>query len=159
MKPITNKTLLVNLLAATTMAVLPACQTPTRGVAPVYGITNPAPSNTAPLHFCSIIGLRPGKEAEYRQLRANVWPEIRTALRQANIRNYNIYIGEISGKKYLVSHFEYVGKNLRKDFALLAKNPVIRSKWAPLLDSYQVVIKGTPHGEKWLQLEQIMHID
>jgi len=141
--------------------LLTGCQTPTT-VRPVYGPTNPSPSKAAtstPRYYCSIIGLRPEKEAEYRKLHASVWPEVRAAIRKANIRDYNIYIEVLNGKKYLVSHFEYVGKDPDKDFALIAKDPTTKNKWWPLTDACQVVLRGTPSGQQWLPVEQVMHLD
>jgi len=147
------------LLVATLL--LTGCQAPS-AVKPVYGQTNPSPTRAAvsnPRYYCSIIGLRPEKEAEYRKLHANVWPEVRAAIRKANIRDYNIYIEVVSGKKYLVSHFEYVGKDPDKDFAMIAKDPTTKNKWWPLTDACQVVLKGTPTGQQWLPVEQVMHLD
>ena len=117
------------------------------------------PAATPPRYYCSIIGLRPEKEAEYRKLHACVWPEVRSAIRKANIRDFNIYIEVVNGKKYLVSHFEYVGKDPDKDFALIAKDPTTKNKWWPLTDACQVVLKGTPTGQQWLPIEQVMHLD
>ncbi len=45
-----------------------------------------------------MIGLRPEKEEEYRRLHANVWPEVRAAIRKANIRDDKIHIGVVNGK-------------------------------------------------------------
>ena len=109
--------------------------------------------------YGSVIGLRPEKDAEYRKLHASVWPEVRSAIRKANIRDYNIYIEVVNGKKYLVSHFEYVGKDPDKDFALIAKDPTTKNKWWPLTDACQIVLKGTPTGQHWLPIEQVMHLD
>ena len=148
------------ILAPVSLALLSACQVPTAAVSrPTYGLTNPAPTSSAPRTYCSIIGLRPEKEAEYRQLHANVWPEVRAAIRKAHIKNYNIYIAVIDGKKYLISHFEYVGNNPAKDFAAIAKDPTTKLKWWPLTDACQFVLKGTPSGQQWLRLERVMHVD
>ena len=144
-----------------TALLLAGCQTQP-AVKPAYGPTNPLPAKAAtstPRYYCSIIGLRPEKEAEYRKLHASVWPEVRAAIRMANIRNYNIYIETLNGKKYLVSHFEYTGTNPDDDFARIAKDPTTRNKWWPLTDACQVVLKGTPPGQHWMPAEQVMHLD
>ena len=88
-----------------------------------------------------------------------MWPEVRAAIRKANLRNFNICIQLVNGKKYLVSHFEYVGKDPDKDFALIAKDPTTNNKWWPLTDACQIVLPGTPTGEHWLPTEQVMHLD
>ncbi len=65
--------------------------------------------------FGSMIGLRPEKKAEYVRLHANCWPEILAVLKKCHIRNYSIYLGEIDGKLYLFSYFEYTGEDIAKD--------------------------------------------
>jgi L-rhamnose mutarotase len=140
---------------------LSACQTMPK-VKPVYGLTNPTPEAAAKekvKYYGSIIELRPEKEKEYRELHANVWPEVRAAIAKANIRNYNIYVTEVAGKRLLVSHFEYIGTNPDADFASIAKNLTTKNKWWPLTDACQIRLPGTPKGSQWLAIEQVMHID
>jgi L-rhamnose mutarotase len=140
---------------------LSACQTMPK-VKPVYGLTNPTPEAAAKekvKYYGSIIELRPEKEKEYRELHANVWPEVRAAIAKANIRNYNIYVTEVAGKRLLVSHFEYIGSNPKADFASIGKDPITKNKWWPLTDACQTRLPGTPKGSQWLDLEQVMHID
>ena len=48
-------------------------------------------------------------EQQYRKLHADVWPEVVTAVKKANIQNYNIFIFEMGGKNYLFSYMEYTG--------------------------------------------------
>ena len=38
------------------------------------------------------IGVRPERVAEYRPLHAEPWPEMDTALKQANIHDYSIFL-------------------------------------------------------------------
>ena len=37
-----------------------------------------------------VIGIRPEKIAEYKELHANCWPEIRAMIAECHIRNYTI---------------------------------------------------------------------
>lgn len=127
----------------------------------VYGKTNPAPDQNAGAEvkrFASAIELLPEKEQSYRQLHADVWPEVITAVKKANIRNYSIYIVELAGKKYLFSYLEYAGDDLEKDFARLKEDPTIRDKWWPITDACQKRLPDTPKGEQWKPIEMIMHI-
>ena len=131
-------------------------------IEPIHGPTNPASedANRAQVKYCgSIIELRPEKEREYRELHANVWPEVRAAIAKANIRNFNIYVTEISGRRLLVSHFEYTGTNPEADFASIADDPTTKNKWWPLTDACQIRLPGTPKGSQWLGMEQVMHLD
>ena len=129
--------------------------------APVHGRSNPVPlPATSPgvKYFSSIVGLDPKKEKQYRKLHAGVWPEVVAAIRKANITNFNIYVTEIEGRRYLVSTFEYVGTDPDKDFYSIAKDPTTRDKWWPLTDVCQIRLPGTPAGEQWRAMEQVMHL-
>jgi L-rhamnose mutarotase len=150
-----------NLLPIALGLALSACQ-PMPKVKPVYGPTNPTPDDAAKVkvkYYGSIIELRPEKEKEYRELHANVWPEVRAAIAKANIRNFNIYVTEIAGKRLLVSHFEYTGTNPKADFASIGNDPTTKNKWWPITDAYQIRLPGTPKGSQWLGMEQVMHLD
>ena len=146
--------------AATAMskpAILPEKSTLPQ-VAPVYGPSNPAPDSrdhAASRFYGSIVGLDPAKEQLYRELHANVWPEVTAALTKANIRNFTVYLTEIEGRRYLVSTFEYVGADPAKDFASMAADPVTRDKWWPLTDGCQIRLPGTPAGAQWRSMERI----
>ena len=94
----------------------------------------------------------------YRQLHADVWPEVLAAIKNANIRNYNIFVAELGGKKYLFSYLEYVGDDLEKDFAGIGDDVTTRDKWWPITDGCQRRLPGTPEGEQWKSLEMLMHI-
>ena len=41
-----------------------------------------------------VIGIRPEKIAEYKELHATVWPEILDLISRCNIRNYSIFLRE-----------------------------------------------------------------
>lgn len=147
-------------LGALSMA-LAGCATP-GPIEPVYGPTNPTPTQAAHAdvkYYGSLVELKPGMEEKYRRLHSNVWPAVKAAIRKANIRNYSIFIAELNGKRYLFSYFEYIGNNPTADFAAMANDPVTRDKWWPLTDACQVRLPGTPAGQQWKPLEQVMHID
>jgi L-rhamnose mutarotase len=109
-------------------------------------------------YFGSVIELKPEKEKLYRELHAKVWPDVTAAIRKAKIRNFNIFVADLGGKRYLFSHFEYHGTNPDKDFAAMAKDPTTRDKWWPITDGCQERLPGTPKGEQWLSMEQVMHL-
>jgi len=152
----------LTLLAAAIVLFCAADGSRTPDVKPIYGTTNPTPAQIASSkvkRFASIIELRPEKERYYRELHANVWPEVVAAINKANIRNYTIYIATIDGKKYLFSHLEYVGDNAAEDFASIAKDSTTKNKWWPETDACQKRLPGTPEGEQWLGVEMLMHIE
>ena len=131
-------------------------------IKPVYGPTNPTPEETPQAkvrHFGSVVELRGEKEQYYRKLHSDVWPEVRAAIKKANIRNYNIYVATIDGKRYLFSSFDYIGTDPKHDFAGIAKDPTTKNLWWPKTDPCQKRLPGTPEGEQWLPMEMVMHID
>jgi L-rhamnose mutarotase len=97
-------------------------------------------------------------EKKYRTLHANVWKEVRKAIKKAHIQNYNIFVVDLGGKRYLFSYLEYTGKNPAKDFASIGKDTVTREKWWPITDGCQIRVPGTPEGEQWKGMEMLMHI-
>ncbi len=127
----------------------------------VYGKTNPTDQQKALAkvkRFGSVIELAPEKEELYRKLHADVWPEVLVAIKKANIQNYNIFMVELGGKKYLFSYLEYVGDDLEKDFASIGDDPTTRDKWWPITDGCQKRLPGTPEGEQWKSVEMLMNI-
>jgi L-rhamnose mutarotase len=146
-----------------TAAVLSGCtqSKQTSSVEPIYGTTNPTPeqnTKAAVTRYGSVIELLPEKEQQYRKLHADVWPEVVAAIGKANIQNYNIFIFEMGGKKYLFSYMEYTGTNPAKDFAGIGDDPTTRDKWWPITDACQKKLPNTPKGEQWKSLEMLMNI-
>ena len=147
-----------------TLTPKPAVPAERHGVpttAPSYGPSNPAPT-PAPApgakHYVAIVGLDPAMQKKYRDLHANVWPEVVDAIRKAHISNYRIHVAELAGRCYLFSTFDYTGTDPEADFASLAQDPTTRDKWWPLTDACQIRLPGTPAGAQWLNLEQVMHL-
>ena len=134
----------------------------TAEVKPVYGKTNPTPEQIADSkvkRYGSVVELLPEKEQYYRELHADVWPEVVMAIKKANIQNYNIYTAKINGKKYLFSYLEYTGDDSTKDFASIGNDPTTKNKWWPITDTCQKKLPGVLEGEQWLGMEMLMHID
>jgi len=149
-------------LALAVTAVLTACQAPQPPAKPVYGTTNPSPQSAAnaPVkYYASIIELKPEKEQEYRKLHADTWPDVIAGIRKSKIRNFQVFLTELGGKKYLVSHFEYYGNNPAKDFAAMSNDPTTRDKWWPLTDACQIRLPGTPKGQQWRAMEMLCRIE
>lgn len=125
---------------------------------PVFGPTNLETPSDNVRRYASVIELLPEKEQFYRELHADVWPEVVAAIKEANIHNYSIFVATIAGRRYLFSYFEYDGVDPEKDFAAIAVDPTTRDKWWPLTDACQRVIEGAAEGEKWLPMESLMLI-
>jgi len=125
---------------------------------PSFGPTNPESPTDGIVRYASVIELLPEKEQLYRDLHADVWPEVVAAIKAASIQNYSIHVATIAGKRYLFSYFEYVGDDPEGDFGSIAADPVTKDKWWPLTDACQHVLEGTPESNQWLPMEQLMFI-
>jgi len=106
-----------------------------------------------------VIGLRPEKLEEYKQLHANVWPGVLKMIKECNIRNYSIYLGELEEDKYyLFSYFEYTGDNLEADMTKMAADPTTQ-KWWTFCEPCQAPIPTRKQGQWWADMEEVFHQD
>lgn len=100
----------------------------------------------------SILRLRPGKEAEYRELHQAVWPEVVERMTLSNIRNFSIF--ERDG--LLFSYFEYTGEDFDADMAALAADPVSQ-RWWELTETCQQPVRTAAEGELWAPMDEVFH--
>ncbi len=148
-------------LALSALLCMPmfSCQNMTTPEKAVFGLSNPEHKSIDGIeYYASVIELIPEKEEQYRQLHANVWPEVVAAIEKANIRDYRIYRASLGGKTYLFSTFAYVGHDFETDMASIGTDPTTRDRWWPITDACQQRISGTPDGEQWMALEQLMRL-
>ncbi len=120
----------------------------------------PAAEAAAPKvqRFGSMIGLRPEKKEEYIRLHANAWPEILAILKKCHIQHYSIYLGEADGKLYLFSYFEYTGKDIAKDVAVMKADAKTREWWTHT-DPCQIRLPDTKQGDWWKGIPEVFHMD
>jgi L-rhamnose mutarotase len=104
--------------------------------------------------YGSVIKLKPEKLAEYKQLHANVWPEVLNMIRECNIRNYSIYYKD----GYLFSYFEYQGDDFKADMKKMAADPNTQNWWK-LTDPCQEPLESCKEGEWWASMEEFFHTD
>jgi len=102
----------------------------------------------------SVIGLRPEKEVEYRQLHEAAWPGVLDALRAAHVTNYSIFLRD----GLLFSYFEYTGYDYDADMASIAADPTTRRWWA-LTDPCQEPLSSAAAGERWAPAEEVFHLE
>ena len=130
-------------------------------VEPVYGPTNPGAEETANKsiqRFGSVIGLRPEKEQYYRQLHADVWPEVQQELRRSHVQNFSIYVTELAGQRYLFSYFEYTGDDYDADMRKVAEDPATR-RWWQETDPCQIQLPDRREGDNWSVMEMLFVMD
>jgi len=106
-----------------------------------------------------VIGIKPENIEEYKRLHADVWPGVLKVIKECNIRNYSIYLGELEkGKYYLFSYFEYTGEDFKADMAKMAADETTRGWWKHT-DPLQVPIPTCKKGEWWANMEEVFHCD
>ena len=78
----------------------------------------------------SVVGIDKKDICEYKKLHADVWPAVLKDIRQSNIENYSIYLGQTTpDKNYLFFYYEYTGHNHKKDMAKMAKGEEMQRWW------------------------------
>ena len=109
--------------------------------------------------FGSVIGVRAEKLAEYKKLHAAVWPAVAKAIKEANIRNYSIYLRKLpDGNYYLFSYFDYVGDDFKADMAKTAADPDVK-RWWSVTDPCQEPLSDRKNDEWWASMEEVFHQD
>ena len=109
--------------------------------------------------FGTITGLKYEKEEEYRTLHQTTWPGVLKQIKEANIRNYSIYLVEIQDKLYLMSYLEYAGKSMDSDFANIGKDATTR-RWWKHTDPCQIPLPGAAaKGKIWDDMEEVFTME
>ncbi len=101
-----------------------------------------------------VIRVKPDKFQEYKQLHAQVWPDVLKMIKECNIRNYSIYHKD----GYLFSYFEYVGDDFESDMAKMAADPTTQ-KWWDVCKPCQEPLETRAESEWWASMEEVFHCD
>jgi len=104
--------------------------------------------------FGMVLRLKPDAVETYKKYHANVWPEVLEMIREANIRNYSIYLKD----GYLFSYFEYHGDDIKADWAKMAAHKKTQEWWA-LMKPLQEPLPTRKEGEWWAEMEEVFHMD
>ena len=104
--------------------------------------------------YASVIKLKPEKLDEYKQLHANVWPEVLKMIRKCNICNYSIYFKD----GYLFSYFEYHGNDFNADMKKMAADPNTQAWWK-LTDPCQEPLETRQEDKWWASMEEFFHMN
>ena len=102
------------------------------------------------------IGIRPERIAEYKELHANCWPEIRAMIEACNIRNYTIFLRE--PENVMFGYWEYHGTDFAADMARMADDEATR-RWWQLCGPCQRPLDSRAEGEWWAMMEEVFHQD
>jgi L-rhamnose mutarotase len=103
---------------------------------------------------CQIIHIRPEAKQDYIRYHERVWPAVLATISECHIRNYSIYIDG----NLLVACFEYHGEDYAADMARMASDPETQ-RWWSIMDPMQVPLPHAPRNERWLELQEVFHVD
>ena len=103
-----------------------------------------------------VIGLKPEKIAEYKELHANAWPGILDMISACNITNYSIYLKE--PENLLFGYWEYTGEDFEADAAKMAADPLTQ-KWWDVCMPCQLPLETRKEGEWWAMMDEVFHHD
>ena len=109
--------------------------------------------------YGTVIGVRKEKLAYYKQLHAEVWPDVLAMIKTCGIRNYSIYLRKLpDGKHYLFSYFEHVGEDFEGDMARMSADATTQKWWAECMPC-QEPLPDIAEGEWWAPMEEVFHQD
>lgn len=109
--------------------------------------------------YGAVVGIRPERIQEYKELHAAVWPEVLKMIAACNIRNYSIFLRTLDdGRPYLFSYFEYVGVDFAADMAKMATDPDTQRWWAVTKPCHQP-LADRGEDEWWASMEEVFHVD
>jgi L-rhamnose mutarotase len=98
-----------------------------------------------------VMRLKPGREQEYRRRHDEIWPELKAALTQAGIRDYSIFLDEVTLTLFAV--LRLTGDHTRDRLPSL---PIMRRWWDCLADLMEVDSTNRPIDRA---LTPVFHMD
>ena len=106
--------------------------------------------------YCLALDLKddPQLIAAYEEYHASVWPEIITSIKEAGIKNLEIYI--VANRLFMIME---VGDDFsfEKKAAMDAKNEIVM-QWEKLMWEYQQALPTSKPGEKWVLMKKIFSL-
>jgi L-rhamnose mutarotase len=103
--------------------------------------------------ICFLLRIRPERAQEYRRRHAEVWPQMRDALRETGWRNYSLFLREDG---VLVGYLEC------DDFAAaqsaMQKHPV-NARWQAEMAPFFELENGVAPDAAMTPLAEIFHLD
>lgn len=103
--------------------------------------------------FGMTLRLKPGAAESYKAYHRSVWPEVLEMISECNIRNYSIYCKD----DVLFSYFEYLGSDIKADWAKMAAHTRTQEWWAVMVPLQEPLTRK--EGEWWADMEEVFHLD
>ena len=92
--------------------------------------------------------------AEYCEYHRHVWPEVLRSLKDAGIREMEIYL---FGTRLVMVLDTVEGFSFAEKLKADAENPKVR-EWEELMSKYQQTLPGSKPGEKWRAMECVFKL-
>lgn len=109
--------------------------------------------------YAMVVGLKPDKIQQYKNLHAHAWPGVLAAIDRSHIRNYSIWLTELKPHEYyLFGYFEYDGPDFAKDMARMGDDATTR-RWWKVTASYQQPIFSAGKDEQWVMMHEVFYHD
>jgi len=102
-------------------------------------------------HYAWVLEVRPGYEEEYKKRHDELWPEMKELIREAGLRNYNIFRHGLT----LFGYFET--DDLQKSIDHIGKSE-INKKWGEYMTPIMKIDVDTSINFPFL-LPLMMHLD
>ena len=102
-------------------------------------------------NYAWVLEVRPGYEEEYKKRHDELWPEMKDMLREAGVRNYNIFRHGLT----LFGYFET--DDLKKSIEHITKSE-INTKWGEYMSPIMKIDVDENIGFPYL-LPLMMHLD
>ncbi|KAK6208929.1 hypothetical protein QIS74_12447 [Colletotrichum tabaci] len=107
-----------------------------------------------------IVKLKPEFVDKYKEVHANVWPDVLKQIKECNIVDYSIWHEPDS--RILFATFKYVGYDWAGDMEKMKDNPKVREWWA-MTDGWQEsLVPGAVSSEAgepgwWKPVEEVFY--
>jgi L-rhamnose mutarotase len=104
--------------------------------------------------YCFTLDLRDEPEliAAYEKHHRAVWPEIVASIKEAGIRNMEIF--RWGNRLFMIMEVDEATFSFERKAALDAANPKVQ-EWEELMWKYQQALPGVAAGEKWQLMDKI----
>lgn len=102
-----------------------------------------------------VIGISAEHISEYKQLHADVWPDVLKRLKQSNISNYSIFLRE--PENLMFSYWEYEGNDFAADMKAISEDEVTQKWWA-VCGPMQKPLESRSSDEWWANMEEVFHL-
>ena len=103
-----------------------------------------------------VIGINPADIPRYKELHADVWPDVLKRLKASNITNYSIFLRE--PENLMFGYWEYTGTDFEADMAAIGEDPVTREWWA-VCGPMQRPLDSRKDDEWWAGMEQVFFLE